>query len=322
MKRERLTYLLDRYHEEKLTPSEHQELDNWYMAFDAKPDDLHLRYFSRHSGRVAKRIYQRVLEQISPTASRRFIWPYAAVVALLLLASFTGYSYRAALLDQVILLTNRTVTVPPGKMRTVDLPDGSRVWLRAGSQMTYNRFFLGRHREVDLHGEAFFEVEKDPDKPFVVSSERYAVKVLGTSFNVKALMDFQVYEVAVRTGKVQVSDSGNIVADLEAHEAIAFREGRKHTPDRSSIGNRLSWRNGELVFSNNSMAEIAWYLENFFKVNISFSMEDFRHCRFSGDFSGLKLSQVLEILQEVHPFEVRYEGEDHLLLTSSSHCVK
>ena len=319
MNKQRITYLLNQYAANALTDKERDELEAWYQSFEQKEDE-HTVQFDRVRGEKGKKIYKHVLEAIDTDNSRKLGRPFlplrwAAAIPLFLVASVLFFYYHTALYEQLLLATNKTVTVPEGKMQVLSLPDDSKIWLRSGTTLTYNRFFIGNERKLKLDGEAYFEVTEDPDKPFVVQSGNLKTTVLGTSFNIKALSVLDIYEVIVRTGKVQVSDTLEVLATLLPSARISLKDHRQ-TLDNTNVEDYLQWREGDLVFDSSSMEEIRWYLENRFDIQIALADEAIRKHSFSGDFTGFRLDQILKMMQEIHPFEIIYQNEKQLTIKS------
>ncbi|GAA5023107.1 hypothetical protein GCM10011506_05720 [Marivirga lumbricoides] len=326
MDKERLKYLLTLYEANALSTDEKEELEEWYESFDTKEDDAHLINLRFQGNKKGQKMYANILNRIKEKEAvtprefyRKIPLRGAAAISLLLVASILLISNRSSLYKELITATNKTIYVPEGKMQIVSLPDGSKTWLRSGSTLTYNRFFLGGQRNLFLKGEAYFEVERNPDKPFVVQSGSMKTTVLGTSFNIKALTEFEIYEVLVRTGKVQVSDSNSILATLLPKDRLMAKH-NQHILDSANVDNYLRWRNGNLRFDSSNIEEIAWYLENRFGVNIELADMKMKSCTFSGDFTGLSLSSIFKIMQEVHPFEVQYLGKENIKIISGPGC--
>ena len=318
MDHEKLQQLLRKYECGDLSPHEREELDTWYEALEAKDDDLHLLYL-RHIAKeeTGQRIYGKIEEKIKAQSPRRVInMRWVAAVSMIVVSVVFFFSVRQRLYQQLLTITSLEIEVPNGALISKTLPDGSRAWLRAGSKLSFNRYFWGDERRVYLEGEGFFEVTQDKDKPFVVHSGKMQTKVLGTSFDVKAIPELQLYEVAVKTGKVQVSDSIQVLAHLLPAGHFSIRAGAppKITQGRISGEGHLAWIRGELHFDNQSFEEIAWYLERLFDVDIHFSNTVLTGCQFSGDFTGLSLPQILKTMREVHPFELSHDSEGRKFL--------
>ncbi|ALJ00893.1 FecR family protein [Rufibacter tibetensis] len=187
------------------------------------------------------------------------------------------------------------VATTAGQRQLINLPDGSQVTLNENSTLKYLSSFDGNERNVELNGEGFFEVEKNPSKPFVVKSGNAQTKVLGTSFNVRAVTGESTVSVAVVTGKVALSS-------LKDNQQVVLTPG--YTGQLSSNGqlNKITtlesaapvWRT--LTFKNSSIKSVVHDLEQYFKVSIEVSNENLHNCTFTGTFENPDLKEVLTVL--------------------------
>ena len=307
---QRIKKLLDKYPEKSLTPEETAELDRWYQSFDQATDDEHLRHLPKEE--LKERIFSRIVReaQIGKKRNLKQYLGWAAVVALVMISSFTYYTRQnkadwlpaegVAEIPQVIL------EVPAGKVIKRVLPDGSTVWLNAGSKIIYNKKFEGSERWVNLEGEGFFEVTPNLAKPFIVQCGTFQTRVLGTSFTVKSLANINIFEVTVRTGKVQVNNSTNILASLLPLQRLSIEQDGE--PVLSTVENDrfISWTTGEFYVDNQTFREIAWRLEQRFGMKVIINDAQLEKLRFSGDLTGLSVQQAFDILKEIHPFHVQY----------------
>lgn len=167
------------------------------------------------------------------------------------------------------------IVAPNGSKRIVDLPDGSRVELNSGSVLAYARGF--DERIVELEGEAFFEVEPDAARPFVVATFNANTTVLGTSFNVRARRDdvAPATSVVVATGRVRLApreqpDTG-IVLMPGSTSSLAAGEQRPSAPDSVVVSRALAWRSGGFQFSNQPLGMLFAEVERRFDVTIQAS---------------------------------------------------
>ena len=168
-------------------------------------------------------------------------------------------------------LAGRKITIATNsdqKNILVSLPDGSRIFLNRNSEFTYSSKFGKRGRNVELTGEAFFEIAPDPSKPFVIDAGNASVRVVGTSFNVITKNDDEAVEVFVKTGKVMLSDnsgSGSIALDPGYVGTIA-----KGKPEKAlnNNPNYLSWNTGLLVYNGQTLDVVISDLKRVYNMNI------------------------------------------------------
>lgn len=159
--------------------------------------------------------------------------------------------------------TALTLHVPRGSEYFVTLSDGTKIWMNAESELTYPRVFDGKKRVVQLLGEAYFEVSKDKQTPFVVETPTEKVEVLGTHFNVNAYPSEQNSSVALIEGKVQVSVDGQPGTVLYPGQQSIVR-GNRQEIEEVNVEECVAWKNGEFMFNKESlvsaMREIGrWY---------------------------------------------------------------
>src|SRR5690606_20930247 len=175
---------------------------------------------------------------------------YAAAILLisLLFGAYLWYKKQASHTELLV-----ESVVPIVQRDTIMLMDGSRVILNAGSSLRYPERFSGIVREVYLEGEGYFEVAKDPGRPFIVHAGPLKTKVLGTSFNINAYAGQSKMEVSVLTGKVQVEEtkSGRSV-DLLPHEKVRYTisDDKFAKIEVADINKDLAWNTGRMAFED------------------------------------------------------------------------
>src|SRR5258705_4020135 len=120
-----------------------------------------------------------------PMAAFRWLWAGASVAAAVILAFLF---FRNPVNETLIPLktAGNTISTKPGSKSKIELPDGTQVWLNADSKLRYSQDFMGAYREVQLTGEAYFDVAKDKSRPFIIHTGPIDIRVVGTSFNVRA----------------------------------------------------------------------------------------------------------------------------------------
>jgi len=232
----------------------------------------------------------------APAATRRPVrWlSVAATVALLLLA---GAAYWLRSTHPTSAVAYRQQRTAAGQRARLVLADGSVVHLNGSSTLSYPATFEGKTREVQLRGEAYFEVAKDPAHPFIIHSGRLQTRVVGTSFNVYAYPHAQQQEVTVLTGKVVVQDSAStrVVTLRPAQKAVlaasALTVEPAPTPTQS-----IAWQQGRLVFDQAALSEIVDKLGQRYGVRITLHSKQLLRCRLTVEFGQEPLADALEIL--------------------------
>ncbi|MCL4640093.1 MAG: DUF4974 domain-containing protein [Olivibacter sp.] len=195
-----------------------------------------------------------------------------------------------------------------GEKKKITLPDGSLIYLNAGSVLRYANTYNKQNREIELIGEAFFEVAPDKARPFVVRSQELRTYVLGTSFNVRAFGDDDHLFVALITGSVRVDhDSSSSV--LKPGEKINYNKLTKESSvlpinDKDYWG---LWRKEVLAFNGQRFAEVASLMEKWYGVKIHVNNRSLLNRRFTGEFKDLPINKVLDMLSKSSSFSYRIE---------------
>ncbi|TDQ73533.1 FecR family protein [Sphingobacterium yanglingense] len=156
-----------------------------------------------------------------------------------------------------------TLSTPKGGQYHVTLPDGSKVWLNADSRLKYPNRFTAPLREVELDGEAYFEVTSNAKQPFVVKTPNEQVEVLGTHFNINSYRNEEASKVALLEGKVRVVADNKQSSTLRPGQQTFFSNNQMKTQN-INVEESIAWKNGEFAFNNESlgtaMRQVArWY---------------------------------------------------------------
>ena len=235
---------------------------------------------------------------------RTGLWQVAASVALVI-----GFGILVYFLGARIGLSDKSgsytdIYVPFGEKRQLTLPDGSIVHLNAGSALRYPENYGETQRTLQLNGEAFFEVIRDEERPFVVQTGDIFTRVLGTSFNVDAYMNEEKAIITVASGKVQIrrrdslSNETNVLTTLSPDQQVRLDKlSGSHNTYTVVAKDYLAWRDGKLIFQNATFQEVARALERRYNVTVGFQNEGLKKCRFTARFDETaSIREVLELL--------------------------
>jgi transmembrane sensor len=238
---------------------------------------------------------------------RRY-WYAAAAVALILLAAGL-YLLTPAVQNQVTARGHRTF---------VTLEDGTKIWLNADSRLTYPKSFNGeKTREIELEGEAYFDVAEDKQKPFIVHTSDIRIRVLGTAFNVKSYGKDRTIETTLFRGKVtiQSAEDSTRLTLLPNQQAVFEKESRRiFLEDKEEAGDYGSWRDGQLVFHDRPLSDIVNELERWFNVTITVEDRASLNCHFSAKVHNKNLEEVLELFQDAEGIDYRIDGTHVFIL--------
>lgn len=249
------------------------------------------------------------LERMLKAHSRRLVlvrtFATAAAVALLCLSVWTAYLYMQPVAIQTVSTLAET--------RTVSLPDGTSVTLNHYSTLTYPERFKTDNREVELNGEAYFEVSKDKKHPFIVQTEAVDVRVLGTQFNVDAYRDSPDVRTTLLTGSVAVSNKSNSEhMILKPNEIAIYNKVEKKLTRKllEDATDEISWRHGEFIFDDVPLRDIARELSNSFGTTIQITDPTLQNYRISARFrNGEDLETILSVLQDAGYFNYSHNDK-------------
>jgi transmembrane sensor len=277
--------------------------------------------------------------------SRKKLMVISIAVAVLMVASI--YLYNSVTRSRPFVAGHtgekNEVSTRNGSKSKITLPDGSRVWLNAGSVLTYNKDFGGDIREVNLSGEAFFEVMSLPlatpgeggkqgKVPFIIHTQHIDIRVLGTAFNVKSYPGDKQTETSLVHGKVEVlihnrpeekftlrpneklvvmNQDVPAVATVKPNpsndEPIVSLSKLTYTATDSLLV-ETAWVQNKLVFDNESFDEVATKMERWYNVEIEFADDKKQALRFTGVFENETIQEALNYMSITAPFHYAIQG--------------
>lgn len=306
--------ILLKYLDGAQTESEQAEVEEWLAASPENEKVLEQLYFTLQ---VTNRLH--VMESVNPELSLiRFksriqkqnkkvslyrTWSVMQKVAAVLFIPvlvLSAYLFVQVGEKQVRMIEVRT---NPGVVSKFELPDGTKVWLNAGSTLSYPENFWPERRLVQLTGQGYFEVTKNPDKPFIVEVDpTYSVEVLGTTFNISAYKDDEIIETTLVEGSVKLNifaGNGKEVSQIlkPNEKAEFFRTTNKLNIESVNADYDTAWRNGEMIFRNNSMGQVLRMLSRHYNVQFDVKDKDVLNSIITARFKDEQLPQVMEYLK-------------------------
>ncbi len=326
MNENQFRYLLDKYLQERCTTEEEKLLHEFYDSFQMDnqgagldvPDMwLSEAKISRHIGHhITLDERKRYEEQRRKAARNRLLLKAVASVLLVVSLGIGSYiAYRDMPVLEVAWIEKATLK---GQKASITLTDGTRVYLNVDSKLSFPEHFAADKREVVLEGEAFFEVTRNPRRPFVIKSGDLTTMVLGTSFNVKAF-EGEPQQVTVVTGKVKVkadAREGNGKPDevLLAPYQQAFYDGQLSKKD-TDVEQYIAWREKVLQFDEVSLEDAAVILERWFDVSIDIKNAKTRHCKISGKYINESLINIMESFKHILGVKYQVAGDRDIIIS-------
>jgi transmembrane sensor len=277
------------------------------------------------------------VERRRPNAVAMWIRVVAAILVLTI--GCAGIYYWAARLP-VNQYTSLRLTQTPARVKSkVVLSDGSEVTLNSQTELKYPEEFKGKTREIYLNGEAFFDVKKDVQHPFIVHTGKMSIRVLGTTFNIRSYKNDVASETTLLKGAIEVTltDRPNDRIILKPNEKLVL----KSTPMQTNITRKksklvaksdsintsyalttltylkpndstvveTSWVNNKLVFKDQEFREIAMQMERWYGIKIKFKSNQAKAYRFTGVFERETIQQALKALQMIEAFTYKQKND-------------
>lgn len=256
--------------------------------------------------------FQKLEKKINANNSRINIKKYLLLAASFLIA-FIFIKYIFFPIDKNKLAEN-IFTTEKGSKSTLNLPDGSKIWINSDTKVTYNDDFGKNKREIFLEGEAYFDIVKDVERPFVVHTSNMKIKVLGTIFNVRAYPDEDNTETSLIEGSIEVAlpEDGSKIFQLKANEKIIVNNDSKQKNNGvnessiiitkvkkletdSSIVETL-WRENKLAFREENLKNIVKLLNHWYNIDIIITDEKLTNNLYSGTFKEDNIRDVMDAL--------------------------
>jgi ferric-dicitrate binding protein FerR (iron transport regulator) len=216
-----------------------------------------------------------------------------------------------------IMADSLQIITPVGSRTVLQLPDGTKAYLNNSSKLTYPQKFIGKSRQVVLIGEGYFEVAHDPDKPFIVHAGNLRVMAVGTKFNVMAFPGEKVIATTLADGKVIVEQTipgGGIKpigALIPGQHIVYHKETGKVISTQGNIEKYISWKDGRLIFDNESITNIAECLERMFNVDIEIANE-IKDYTYTVTFIDEPFFQILDLMKIATPVEYKAQTRKKL----------
>lgn len=195
-------------------------------------------------------------------------------------------------------VVNHTASTQRGRKYQLVLPDGSKVWLNAASKLTYPNEFSGDDRQVQLEGEAYFEVVSNSKKPFTVRAGGQEVRVLGTHFNVNNYTDENHITTTLLEGKVEVKTNGDALMLAPNQQAISANHGGAIAVSKVDAAASIGWMKGEFNFNNANLRTILNQIARWYDIDVKILPGVNQNQVFYGNTSmNQNLSEVLKVLE-------------------------
>ena len=314
----------------KLTGESTTKLDDWLSNKDHQEYTDGLKKAWNHSASYQNDFEPNVDKAFSKFKNRIDAESTTAkVVEMPLRRRWLSIAASVAVIVGVGLLANNylsnqvaweTASTHMGETQKLNLSDGSTIVLNEGSRLTYPTTFDASKRSVKLEGEAFFEIAKNPNKPFTIETAHTTTTILGTSFNIRAYNSDNYTEIQVATGKVSFSPT---ISEKELTLSAGQEGIFNHTtnvlkPEKKSTLNGLSWLNQKLSFKKTPLHRVISDLERHFSIQIELENKAIENCEYISLFNNPDKEVILETLSSAFELELVQTSTDNYQLKGGS----
>ncbi len=310
--------IIAKYLNNKCSDGEQVLVEAWYKSFENNPDGIS-DLLDDERQELINRVRQNIDSKIKPVqiyAPQRWVWYASGLAAMLLIVIGLSFYFNPKI-DNSLSRIKPDIPLSDwakyenssAKILKISLPDGSTVWLQPKTQLSYNQSDRV-YRQVNLRGEAFFEVKRDEARPFLIYSGKMTTKVLGTSFNVKAYPETEKFEVSVVTGKVSVMNESEKEVFVTPKQQVVLENKTDVLIINELPKNKtFYWELASLTFEDTSMQNVVDNIEHNFNVKINLN-PTLKNCRLSGNFNQEHLSTILEIICKSIDAEYVMDGQE------------
>lgn len=267
----------------------------------------------RRNNQLLDKIHHRIALEESNISAKRFViarnlLKIAAILIVGLIISTVIIYNRSKTRIYSDVVEN--IKTPYGAKTSFKLPDGSDVWLNSASALSYQKQF-GKIREVELSGQAYFNIVKD-GKPFVVKTRYGNIEVSGTSFDVKAFDDDD-FETTLVEGIVKIRNIENQVITLKPGQQSIINPDNEFEINDVKTDLFTSWKDGKLIFINEPFQKVARQLERWYNVKIDIQGEKLEKLGYTGKIEMETFSEVLDLINVTTPIKYKFDKNTRIL---------
>lgn len=258
---------------------------------------------------VQQKLLAQAQAKLNQTSRYLLIFRYAAILLAFVSVGIVSLYLSGRSVSSQKFYT--MVKAEPGQIANVVLPDQTQVWLNSGSYIRYNNHFSATNREIELVGEAYFDVTKNKALPLIVKGEEIDVNVLGTKFNVSAYPDDNHFNVVLAEGKVELSSSifRDFKYEMKPDQIASFNKTtNKIDIKQVNVDLYTSWKDGMINMYNLPLEEVIVKLSK--RYNQKFQVDnELKHLRYTYTIKNEPLSDILALMETITPIDVVQNGD-------------
>ncbi|WP_195371855.1 MULTISPECIES: FecR domain-containing protein [Parabacteroides] len=312
-KQEQDQLLKEAYNDPKLK-SQIIDYQHLHSLLELVPEKIDVQQGSERYGNFKRLVNSRKRKVWLISFSR-----YAAIIVIVFVSAWmlASYCFSGDITNrQELIAFQQELVVPAGQRAELTLPDGTKVWLNAGSKLSYPSFFE-KERKVFLSGEGFFDVSKNKKVPFIVSTRTMDVKALGTQFNVFCYPESNYTGVYLQEGSVKAyfpsSEAEGVILSPEQYLVQKGKQLVLSTMDPDE----LLWREGIYTFKRQKLGRIIEKLELYYDVKIVVKDPEILDYEYVGKFRQRDgVMEILHLIQRIHNFKIKKNDELNQIILS------
>lgn len=323
--------LFQKYLSGQCTPDEEALIEEWYASFENEvdyTDSLSARQKQQLMDNIRQRISGSMTDRVASRGRvRQLSWAAVGIAASLLIAFGVMRHKRQSTISIATIASLDTVfSNASASISNNTLSDGSHVWLMPGARLSCRKGFAADRREVRLSGEAFFEVTKNPKRPFIIYSKNLVTKVWGTSFRVRDEQKLSFADVTVMTGKVSVKlvhpegSSKKEVMLYPSQQVTYLKKEKTFTEQpKASMAAMAIWKKPDVSFNNRPLKEVIGVLNQCFQLHIVAADDKINNLLLTADLNGLNFPDIMQMLHKALDIDYTIDGQKVILKTSNNH---
>jgi len=317
MQREEFLKLFEKQIQGTISPEEEIRLNAWFDEQQSKGLSTWDDELLGDKNEVEKEILVNINHEEKAPRIFRLNSPWLKLAASVFIISTLAVLWykvkpQAPLQNTTVAYTQSAARY--GQVIKVVLPDSSKVWLNAGSRLRYPQSFDGKTREIELEGEAFFDVKHNEHQPFIVHSGELNTQVLGTTFNIKAYKTNRKLRVTVATGKVAVYTKNTKAIFLTPNQTAVYdKDLQAFNTSNSPSKDVTAWTQGKLVYKNELLSQALQDVSNKYGIKVTAS-PNLKSCQIYGTFRHNNVEALLKM--------ITYSVNGKLIKTESGYLIE
>lgn len=316
--------LLEKYFRDECTEEELEKVLEWFETEEGQnflERDIEKKQLAAKSGEMilyahveSKNLFNRI-QRSTDGETKRNRWLYIRVASVVLIITsivsllyWNNISTPENKREETVQVVYRTEA---DQHKILTFEDGTKIRLNENSLLTVPENFTDSKRQVELDGEAYFEVAHNSSSPFIVETAAATIEVLGTKFNVLTAKNNGDIQVAVSEGKVALTSRMSSTASAlltENHLGILRLSDQQITIEKVDVRNYLSWISNRLVYTGESLSQVSTQLERLYNIHVEFETENLKHLNLTADIGKIELPQVLQTI--ANTFDIQYKQTD------------